>query len=150
MNESLIDALKARVKDLNEKDNSQLKIDELERLINKIKDDNNQNIESQLRELIRKIPSSPVEFSERKLWVKSFQGIQKTVEKTYGYILKGSLIGKYLAIGVGLGVAFGPALGAAFGNIGAAIGIGIALGAGIGSYLGTEAEKKAQANGLVY
>lgn len=150
MNNRLIQEFEDQTKNLNKGDRKKLKINVLKRLINKLEKDENGEIEQALEHLISQIPKPPVDRTARKSFKKSLTRLQKTVEKTFGYIEKGSFQGKYIGQWVGIGIALGVAFGAGVNNPGVGIAIGISIGAAIGTSVGASAEKKAENKGLVY
>ena len=78
MKSNLEQKLDARIKNVNDRDRKKLKIDLLRRLIKKLENDENQDIERALDSLIQQMPSSPVERTARKTIRKSLSEIQKT------------------------------------------------------------------------
>ena len=61
MKVELQQALEAELKNLNEEDHKKLKIHVLKRLIQKMKHDENSEIEQELENLIQQVPNSPMD-----------------------------------------------------------------------------------------
>ena len=88
--------------------------------------------------------------SQKKAYKKSVNSFTAYVQKTYGFVAKGSYIGMYVGIGIAIGVAIGVGIGSAIGSPGAGIAIGVGIGAAIGSAIGTSKENKLKKEGKLY
>ncbi len=151
MNDSLQQDLDDRIRQLNEADQKKLKAHVLQRLIEKLQEDESEEIEQDLRSLIDQFPtSSPVDPKTSRSIRSSVKKIQAKVENTFGYVEKGALKSKNSNTWIAIGVSLGIALGAGMGNPGAGLAIGIGIGVAIGTSVGTKEEKMAEEKGLTY
>ena len=150
MNPNLLSTLEAQTKNHPDEERSKLKIHVLRNLIQKLEQDENEEIAADLEKLIQNIPKPGANWGARNEFRKSLKSIQKKVRMIFGYVQKGTLKNEASGKWMGAGLAIGVALGSGMENQGAGIPIGIAIGAGIGSSKGAAAEKKAEQDGLVY
>ncbi len=150
MNNRLQEELDARVSKLTEEDQKKLKTEVLQRLLDKLEQAENAEIEQDLAGLIQEIPYSPVNRATRKSLRVSLGRIQKKVKKVFGYVEKDSVKGSYVGVGMALGMAMGSGIGTGMGLTGGGTGIGMMMGLIIGISIGAAQEKKAEAEGLIY
>ncbi|MDX8367725.1 hypothetical protein [Cytobacillus sp. IB215665] len=149
------------VKELDEQKKKKLKIDVLMRMLNMLKDEPNHKLLSDFDELKKLLTEVIQHYNKTKIKVyrQYFHNIQEAVEKEFGYVEKGALIGRYvgiwIAMGSGIGLIMGMIIGSGIDNIGVGValgpGFGTAIGIVIGSgIIGTSKEKEADSKGLTY
>ena len=147
MTSNLKEELEIRTRNMNEADQTKLKIDVLERLIKKVEKDQNNEIEEDLERLIQQIPNTPIDTATHKPFRQSLKKVQKKAKKAFGYVERGSLKGAYVGSWIAIGIAIGA--GIDFGS-GSGAGIGIVFGVIMGAAIGGVEEKKAERKGLIY
>ncbi len=135
-------------KDFDKKMIKKLKIESIVNLNNKLRDLESETVEKSLTELKRILRNiADKEPKQYRLYRKELEILKKTVVDEFGYHQKGSIIEKY----VGLGIVFGVAIGAGFSSMNVAFsGAGIALGLAIGSGIGSKKEKDEEEAGNIY
>ncbi|GEM_PF-1352820 len=128
------------------------KTDVIKSLIAKLKNDEDQEIESDLEELVGQLADPPRERAEQRAFKRSLDAIQDKVKKVFGYAEKGSLKAKYIGIGITFGLVFGAAIFNQTGpnDPGSGAGAGMVIGIVIAIIAGASEEKKAEKKGLLY
>ena len=125
-----------------------LKIESLISLNEKLNDLESDDIEKsfiEMKRILRNI--SDKEPKQNRLYNKEYEILKKKVVDEFGFHQKGSIVAKY----VGLGLVFGVAIGAGFSSVSSlSAGIGLALGLAVGSGIGTKKEKDEEEKGNIY
>ncbi len=131
-----------------EKQLKRLQVESFNRLVDKLDDIENPDIDRAIANVISLLDTVYQEDGIKPPeYLRAYKEVKKDVRKTYGYVQKGTISSEYVGIGVSIGVAFG----AAFTTINPAfIGIGIPIGIAIGAALGNQKESEAEKDGKVY
>lgn len=147
MNPILIQDMKQFCSTLDSKIVKRLSIDVLLRLIDKVKDIEDAEIDALLSELYHILTTNISEQITTHTYKKRFNALQKKLVKDYQFYQRGSLQKQYHNLGITLGVAFGLIV--AYSNptmFVVGIGVGLAIGCGIG----TQKEQKAAKENRLY
>lgn len=135
-------------REFDKKINKKLKIDSLINLNNKLSELENTEIEKsilELKSILGKIADN--EPKQYRIYRKQFESLKKNVIEEFGFHQKGSIIEKY----IGLGLVFGIAIGAALTSmVTSSAAIGLVLGMTIGSAIGSKKEKAEEEAGNIY
>lgn len=129
-----------------EAEHKAFKTDILRRLISKLENEENSQIETELINLVSQLATPSQDKDRARAYRKSLRTLQRNVKTAFGFELRGSLKEKYIGVGIALGVALGAGI---FNDSGGA-GTGIVLGIVLGVVLGGSEEKKAEEKGLLY
>ncbi|MEO0471574.1 MAG: hypothetical protein AAF206_18230 [Bacteroidota bacterium] len=135
---------------LTRSERKKLRLEVLLRLVQKLEEAENDEMEAELVQLFEQMPDSPVESESQKTFRAALKQTKRIVRDRLGYVEKGSLRVRHHGLAVVLGMVAGILLGSAMGNVGVGIGIGVCLGLVVSTRIGLAEEKKAQEKGLVY
>lgn len=142
------DLLKRIKKDTSVKERQKLHLETLENLLEIMKDKEDEGFDSRLDELFNILKEiHDKDKQDFKTYHKTFNALKKYVKDRWGFVPRGTVVGEYMAMGVG----FGLAIGAAFTAINTAfIAIGLPIGIAVGLSLGSHKERELEKEGKLY
>lgn len=156
MNSDTLAELKTRIRTFDENQvlRSRFKMDVLERLIHKLKNDEHPEIEGDLQRLSEYLPHLETDLNSHKGYFHVLKRVKLRAKKKFGYAERGTLKRKdILSWGV-TGVFFGFIFDSYIGEEGKAllpaIGLGVAIAFGLGLWTGDYNERMAEKRGLIY
>lgn len=137
--------LEALSQKLDEQTLKMLKLNQLLRLLKKIENLEDQELEAMIKDLYHQLQALPQHKNAYRVFRRNVTNVQDKAKKVFNIHEKGTLQAYYL----GLGLVFGSAIGVALSNtqpamLSVGIGVGLAVGAGLGAQKEKEAQKKDQ------
>ncbi len=156
MNSDILSELKSQIRTFDENQvlRSRFKMDVLERLIYKLKNDEHPEIESDLQRLSEYFPHLETDINSHKGYFHILKRVKLRAKKRFGYVERGTLKRKDIFSWGVTGVLFAFVFESYIGEEGKAllpaILVGVPMALGIGLWTGDYNERMAEKRGLIY
>jgi hypothetical protein len=145
--ENIINQLALLSNQFTEKDRKKYGIENLINLANKLDNEQDEYVISQMTSLINKLKVVQSDKTSKKAYINNFKQLKNYVKKTYGYLPKGSVQEEYLAFGIAFGLLIGTGFIAVNPGL---LAIGLPIGVALGLSLGTSKEKALEKENKLY